>query len=359
MDQELRLAMGQPKVGYSVVWEDHSILAEGLAIAPNDRVLSIGSAGCNVLNLSLQGAKQIDVIDINPAQLALIDLKLNAIRTVSHEDFLDLLLTPRALDVYQKIRPYLKFSTIDFFARSETILVNGIMFSGRLEQAFMKFRENVLPLFWPTDVIHSLKNSKDLEEQKSIVSKTNLQGLGSAIETAFGRKALSEMRSPAQMAYVENPNPGRDLFKRFERLLNTQLVKENYYMWLFLTGTLVEERFLPPCLQEKNYPLLRQNLDRIHVYAGDVESLLSSNSARYDKMNLSDIFEYMSDEKAQKLFSLIGSRLNPGGKLAFWNLFVSREPASTLMVTKNSSTLTQRDNVCFYEAFKIAAKSSS
>lgn len=314
-----------------MVWEDHQILAHGLDVGPQDRVLSIGSAGCNVFNLLLSSPSRMDVLDVNSAQIDLIKIKIQAIQTLSHEDYLDLLFR-------------------DGISR-------GLAFCGRLDQAFSSFRKKILPAFWSPSVLSDLARCKILDEQREIIYRTNLEGLRGAIEVAFGKAALSQMRSQAQMAFVTNPNPGRDLFNRFIRLADSSLLKENFYMWLFLTGGLVEEKFRPPSLQAKNHQTLRQRVSRLELHSTDIESFLFANKVTYDKMNLSDIFEYMSDEKAQSLFSLISSRLTPGGRIAFWNLFVPREPKleSLNLKTRTSDV----DSVCFYESFKVAEKSSS
>ena len=67
------------QVRYSLVWEDSRTLYAGLAIAPDDHVLVITSAGCNVLNALLAGPRQVTAIDLNPVQNALLRLKCHLI----------------------------------------------------------------------------------------------------------------------------------------------------------------------------------------------------------------------------------------------------------------------------------------
>ena len=79
-------------IRYSQVWEDQQVLCEGLAIGPEDDVLSIASAGCNVLALLLAGARSVTAIDMSPAQIALLELKLAGIRLLSHDIFVGFIL---------------------------------------------------------------------------------------------------------------------------------------------------------------------------------------------------------------------------------------------------------------------------
>lgn len=58
--------------------EDERTEARALALGPNDRVLSIASAGEMALSLVSMGAAKVIAVDIDPAQLHLARLKLAA-----------------------------------------------------------------------------------------------------------------------------------------------------------------------------------------------------------------------------------------------------------------------------------------
>ena len=49
---------------------------EELKLSSDDVVLTISSAGCNVLDYLLEKPKHITAVDLNEAQLAVLDLKL-------------------------------------------------------------------------------------------------------------------------------------------------------------------------------------------------------------------------------------------------------------------------------------------
>ena len=51
---------------YSLVWEGSATLYRALDIQPDDHVLVITGAGCNVLNTLLQAPRQVTAIDLNP-----------------------------------------------------------------------------------------------------------------------------------------------------------------------------------------------------------------------------------------------------------------------------------------------------
>src|SRR5262245_11303043 len=94
---------------YNQCWEDPARDQEALALGPDDRVLAITSAGCNVLDYALRGARVL-AVDANPRQNHLLELKLAGIRTLPFEDFFALFGdggTPRAREMYAALREHL------------------------------------------------------------------------------------------------------------------------------------------------------------------------------------------------------------------------------------------------------------
>src|SRR5262249_52281407 len=75
---------------YNTCWEDPALDREALDFQPNDRVVVISSAGCNALDYLLAGAGEVNAVDVNPIQNALLELKVAAIRGLDYESFFDL-----------------------------------------------------------------------------------------------------------------------------------------------------------------------------------------------------------------------------------------------------------------------------
>jgi S-adenosylmethionine-diacylglycerol 3-amino-3-carboxypropyl transferase len=71
---------------YNQCWEDPAVDHAALRLRPRDRVLAITSAGCNVLDYALSGARVV-AVDANPRQNHLLELKLAGIRHLDFDDF--------------------------------------------------------------------------------------------------------------------------------------------------------------------------------------------------------------------------------------------------------------------------------
>jgi S-adenosylmethionine-diacylglycerol 3-amino-3-carboxypropyl transferase len=326
-------------VRYSQVWEDHALLEDGLAIAPDDDVLSIASAGCNALALLLREPRSVLAIDLNPAQVALVELKLRAIEVLAWEDlvaFLGVHPHDHRLDLYARIRPRLGERARGFWdsPSQERALAGGVQSCGRLEAFFRGFYADVLPTVLETegrtDAIDRLLGMADPAAQaRFFEAELGTPALKSAFTSYFTRERLaSEGRDPRQMVYVDAMDVAGFFWERFRWVLTALPARTNFYVHSFLTGRYRDLTSVPPYLRRENHARLRALLPRISVQLGDVESGLREGPAgAFSKTNLSDLFEYLSDEATDEVFETIGERLRPGGRACFWNLLVPREPA--------------------------------
>lgn len=73
---------------------------------------------------------------------------------------------------------------------------------------------------------------------------------------------------------------------------------------------------------------------------------------------LSDIFEYMSAEHAALQFEKLSSIIQPGGRIAYWCLYVPRAPPEhlknkMLYLDQLSKSLHEIDRVWFYMSFNV------
>src|SRR5262245_1984564 len=105
---------------YNQCWEDPARDHEALDLGPDDRVLAITSAGCNVLDYALRGARVL-AVDANPRQNHLLELKLAGIRALPFDDFFALFGdrgTPRARALYASLRDRLSPAAQDYWDRA-------------------------------------------------------------------------------------------------------------------------------------------------------------------------------------------------------------------------------------------------
>src|SRR5688572_30539124 len=78
-------------IRYAQCWEDADVLVEGLDVQPGDACLSIASAGDNTLALLTRRPARVVALDLSPAQLACLELRVAAYRTLEHVELLELI----------------------------------------------------------------------------------------------------------------------------------------------------------------------------------------------------------------------------------------------------------------------------
>jgi betaine lipid synthase len=65
---------------YPITWEDPRADEKVMKIQNNDIIVSLASGGCNLLDMLLGKPEKVVGVDLNPAQVHLIELKVTAIR---------------------------------------------------------------------------------------------------------------------------------------------------------------------------------------------------------------------------------------------------------------------------------------
>jgi S-adenosylmethionine-diacylglycerol 3-amino-3-carboxypropyl transferase len=351
-------------IRYSQVWEDHEMLTEALQINAEDDVLSIGSAGCNVLAILLKEPRSIVALDLSNAQIALVELKLVAIEHISHTEFLTLLgVRPnanKALQIYDSISTNLSPVSKAFWDQNKSAFAEGIIHSGKLERFFKRFSAEHLSKLWKKSDLDAFLSSSSLDEQNKHFANLFTPAFQQSFRTYFSQTSIEQGgRDPAQFAHVKSSNVEDALLARFVKACTILPICNNFYMEYFLTGTY--EHSLPPYLQVDNFAKLKKLVKRVSLVCQDIESLVDNMAdGTFSKANLSNIFEYMSQDLADRLFELFAEKMRDGARIAFWNLFVergvSKETHGLTRLEADSKRLASRDRAWFYQAFHVVAK---
>ncbi len=357
-------ALAAGGVRYSQVWEDHRLLEEGLAVAPGDDLLSITGAGCNVLNLLLLGPRSVTAVDLNPAQGALLELKVAAFRGLSYDGlvaFLGLRPSRDRLASYRRLRRALPPGTRTFWDARPGEVAAGVAGCGRLERYFRGFRRQHLGRLVEPGALDTLLDLDDPQAQRQLFrQRIASPAFRRTFRWYFGRQMMARRgRHAAQFRYLNGVDVGAFFLQRFTYGCTRLPARDNCYLEYFLTAAYRRLERAPPYLRRGNFKRLRSLLDRLTVVTGEIEGHLEAEPAgTYSKVNLSDSWEYLSPAEYQGLLSTVATRLRPGGRAAYWNLLVPHRSPPCLAGRLRSHrelarALTRRDRAWFYRAFRI------
>jgi S-adenosylmethionine-diacylglycerol 3-amino-3-carboxypropyl transferase len=346
-------------IRYAQCWEDADVLLSALEPGPGKRCLSIASAGDNTLALVSRDPESVLALDLSPAQLACLELRVAAYRELQHSELLALLgsiesdARPR---LYQACRKHLSAKALAFWDERPDLIAAGIGAVGKFEHYFSLFREKVLPLVHSRGRLRELLRPKSRDERRSFYdNQWNNLRWRLMFHVFFSRKLMGLLgRDPQFFRYVEG-SVSEKILKRTEYALTELNPAANPYVQWILTGR--HNGALPAALREENFEPIRRNLDRLEWRCGSLEESLGQGQ-KFDCFNLSDIFEYMSPSSYEQLLKLIVSSARPGARLAYWNMLAPRHrPESVATVLKPlpelSAQLFARDQAFFYSALVV------
>ena len=350
-------------IRYAQVWEDADILLEGLQIQPDDVCVSIASAGDNALALLTQNPGKVYALDLNPVQIVCLELRVAAYRSLDHPGLLNLIgsrpaTAAQRLELYSLCRPLLSSPAQSFWDSHPELIEAGIGSAGKFERYFALFRTKVLPLIHSRKTITALLQGGPPDLRRHFYrNHWNTWRWRLLFQLFFSRAVMGRMgRDPSFFRYVKGSVADR-IFARAEHALLELDPAQNPYLHWILTGTHGEA--LPCALREENFATIRANLDRLEWRCQPLESFLAElGQSSVNAFNLSDIFEYMSEENYHALLRQIVKTGRPGARLAYWNMLAPRSRPESMAKELTSHVargqeLLSRDKAFFYSAFVL------
>ena len=354
------------EIHYAQCWEDPETLTRGLGIAPEDDVVSIGSGGDNSLAILLNHPRSLTVVDYNPAQIFLVELKIRAVQTLDYDDFVGFVGArpcPERQRLYSRFRSSLSDEARGYWDQRPEVLARGIIHSGKFERYFRIFREYVLPLIHGRESVHRLLTASSLQQQQVFYDQVwNNRRWRWLFRVFFGEFILGHLgRDPSFFRYVTIDSVAEELSERTRHGLTEVRIHDNYFLEYILTGRYGNLETAHPYLRASNYPALRANVARIRLVHGSLEDYLKSlQPGTVSRFNLSDIFEYMSDDAFELALREILRVCRNDGKLGFWTLFVPRTipPGVADRITTPSADSTVEESTSaartfFYGGFHV------
>src|SRR5690349_6253517 len=298
------------EIRYAQVWEDADILLQALDVQPGHVCLSIASAGDNALALLTRDPARVIAVDLSPAQLACLELRVAGFRTLDHGELLELIgsraSTPRRrAAMYARCRIALSDPARAFWDARPQAIANGIGSAGKFERYFALFRSRILPL------VHSRARIVDLmtprptpaAREQFYEQHWNTWRWRLLFNLFFSRTLMGRLgRDPEFFRYVDADAEGQDgkkssvadrILARTRHALTTLDPADNPYVHWILTGT--HGQALPCALRVEHFETIRRNLDRLEWHCDSLEAFLARTEAgTIDRYNLSDAFEYVS-----------------------------------------------------------------
>ena len=331
LDHALFNAIYSRNLVYNTCWEDPAIDRKALALGPDDTMLVISSAGCNVLDYALLGPKRIHAVDANPRQIALLELKIAAIRALDYDDYFAIFGEghhPDFKNLYQqKLRAQLSaFAQSwwdkhwDWFAGKHGSFyfhgLSGIVARG--VRAYFKLRPGL------AQAINALLDAKSLDEQQAIYDQRVApllwnRAVNWVISRQFMMSLLGVPYPQRKLVEAQHENGVRGFIREAVEYVFRQLpLADNYFYRVYLTGRYRRD-CCPEYLKQAGFDALKGGLvDRISLHTTTVTELLSKNETPISRFVLLDHMDWMSSYYPDALveeWNAILNRATPGARI--------------------------------------------
>ncbi len=320
---------------YPQIWEDPEVDMAAMGPLEGQRIVTIGSGGCNVLAYLSRSPSRIDVVDLNAAHISLNRLKIAAARHLpAHADFLRFFGAAgnrnNAAAYDRFIAPHLDPATRRYW---EGRTLKGSRRIAAFDGDF--YRRGLLGFFIGAGHLAArlygvnpkeIMQARTLREQRLFFE----QQLAPIFQRRLVRWATSRKSSlfclgipPAQYDSLITSGDGTmaDVLRiRLEKLACHFPLKSNYFAWQAFARRYPAdgEAELPPYLDRSNFPAIRRNAERVAVHHASMTDFLAGRGAgSVDRFVLLDAQDWMTDDQLNALWSEISRTAAPDAKVIF------------------------------------------
>lgn len=316
---------------YNTCWEDPRLDREMLQIGSDSRVVTITSAGCNVLDYLLDNPAVIHAVDVNPRQNALLQLKVALLQHGDHDElfrvfgegvrprFRELLtalaagLSHEARRFWQAKHNYFESSRLNpsFYYRGAAANAAWVMIQV-LRRTNAQVRQYVDGLF----------EARSLAEQQSLYATVR-----PALWNAFNSWLVKQPVTMAmlgvprpQIGLIENEFPGGIagyVQSKVEYVLTRLPIADNYFWRVYAMGRYTRG-CCPNYLRPELLSQLGERSTRVRTHSMTVSRFLASNPGIYTHYVLLDHQDWLASHDTEGLaeeWSLILRNSRPGTRI--------------------------------------------
>lgn len=317
-------AIEEKTIIYNCSWEDPAIEIKALGFNHDDVILTISSAGCNVLDYLCEDPKLICAADLNIAQLAILDLKLAGIAAgLPWQDFFALwgrsdcgvfekYYEPqlRALLRREDSRNFWDENGIGLFSNNFMYAGTGGLFA----YLIMRCMGNLTG--WSG---YMARRVKPKFENKGVKAK-----LMNLCIQACSWPPLWDALAPLGGVPREQMNLIKGSIAVFQEQVHKILTDwiwapDNYFYYGYVTGV-----FAPDCcpryMSEKYYPKLKDRVNKVQLFHGTLANA-AKNRTDWTVISVLDSMDWMPPKMVSEVVKVASEQLDRDKGQIFWRCF--------------------------------------
>ena len=302
----------------------------------------------------------IYAIDLNQNQIMCTDFKIICYKYLEYDECMKLIGVfdcDNRVEIYNKIKDNLSENTRQYLDNNLEIVMKGIIHTGKFENYFHIFGKKILPLVHRKKIRNELLESKGKEQRIEFYNKKwNNLSWKLLFRLFFSKTVMGKLgRDKAFFRYVK-VNVAEHILERTKYAFTELDTSQNPYLYYIFNGKYND--ILPHAYRRENFEKIKNNIDKVVLLSESIETFIDRDEVDYiSKYNLSDIFEYMSDEQMREIIEKIFTISKSGTKIAYWNMLADKQASKYFnnleYKEKKSEELLKKDKAFFYSKFII------
>lgn len=293
---------------YNTCWEDPRCDRKLLELQTDSKMVMITSAGCNALDYALDKPAEINCVDMNPRQNALLDLKLATIEKTDWTNLYAMFGEGKHREAKNIYNDTLRESLPDYSRSYWDKNIN--YFSGKgVRKSFYEhstsgvFAWLFINYIKLNKINHTLLNhlfdADNIEKQRAVYVQ-----LEKRVITSFMK---SIMNSPLTMSMLGVPHSQQEMLYDGKKRTDTMgfiqkclrhvfmdlSLSDNYFWQLYFRGK-YEKNVTPNYLKSENFDVLKQQTSSIKTHTTTITDFLKKNTGIYSHFVLLDHQDWLA-----------------------------------------------------------------
>jgi len=345
-------------------WEDPACDLAALRPRPGETILAIISGCDNLLGFLLTDPAQIVAVDLNPAQLYLLELKRAAFLRLSYAEMLTLLgirPTRESRQLFRRLRGDLSPAALAFWNAHLPWFDRGLLTQGGFEHYYALLRALLRVVVGRRRLEHLFSLSR-AQQRDFYVREWDTRRWRAMVRIGCSKYMLGKRLDPTWFAHAEVSSFGEHFLRLAEHVIAEIPARPNYLLAQLLLGRYLDETTVPDYLRSENFETIRSRLDRIRPVLADIGVVAQALPPQsIDCFALSNVFEYSPRVLFDQTLTALTHAARPGARFALRNLLAPRRLAERpeFVVDQDlSDECRDKDRGFIYSRFEAATLAS-
>ncbi|WP_028776487.1 DUF3419 family protein [Shimazuella kribbensis] len=307
------------EIYFAQIREDSRIERDLCSVYQPKTIATIGSGGCTAFSLLHDDIDHLYVIDINPAQTALIELKKAAIQTLDREHYLQFIgektiETSEREQTYKNLKPMLSHRAKEYWDRQIEQVRKGINYSGATERFYHYIGTHLRKHLYSEEIWQQLFRCSDIEEQRLFYQQYCTSEAWNVAIRILLSKTTHLQFYPAQMFQQAGETIFSQFFSsKFKQEVCNKRIHHNYFLSQLLYGSYLwkEKEGMPYYLSDQGYAQAKKNAEKCMVIREDIAQFLAATDHQIDAFFLSNVFDWIQENERNHLFQAITKAKSP------------------------------------------------